>query len=76
MREIKAAGSEVCSKFIFSEVVGKRIDYLPLFLSSLRKPGRGSMQLQPSLAQVQRNKGVLLRFEGAKVDKFQGHRLI
>lgn len=41
MREIKAAGSEVCSKFIFLEVVGKVIDYLPLFLSSLRKPSRG-----------------------------------
>lgn len=37
MREIEAAGSTVCSKFIFLEVVGKLIDYLPLFLSSLRK---------------------------------------
>lgn len=70
MREIKAAGSEVLSKFIFLEVVGKLIDYLLLFLSSLRKPGRGSMQLQPSLPQVQRNEGVLLCFEAAKKDKF------
>lgn len=57
MIEIKAAGSEVYSEFIFMEVVGELIDYLLLGLSSLRKPSRGSMQLQPSLLQVQRNMG-------------------
>lgn len=59
MRGIKAAGSEVLSKFIFSEVVGKLIDYLLLFLLSLRKPDRGK-HAAPAL---------LLRFEGAKMGK-------
>lgn len=41
MREIKAAGSEAFSGFIFVGLVGKLIDYLLLFLSSLRKLGGG-----------------------------------
>lgn len=59
MREIKAVGSEVFFKFISSEVVGKLIDCLPLFLFNRRQNDWAERAAA----------AFLLCFEGAKMAK-------